>query len=90
FNETYPVFSPNGKWMAYTSNEQGPLQIFVRSLVPGEEGKIYVDGGYSPKWTISGDKLFYRSKNRIMAVSVATSPKFQLLEQPESIYESSA
>jgi len=88
-NETTPVFAANGKWMAYASDEQRSLQIFVKSFTTeGGKWKISVDGGFNPKWAMSGDRLFYQNGNKIMAVSVATTSQFQKLEQPEPFYES--
>ncbi len=88
-NEYCPVFSWDGNWMAYVSDEQGPNQIYVKSFAKeGEKRKISEGTGVNPKWGESDDKLFYQSGNKIMAVSVATTPKFQILDQPELIYES--
>ena len=65
-------FSPDGRWLAYSSGESGQFQIFVVSL-SGEGGKFQVstDGGLHPKWHPSGDRLFYISPRiELMAVDV--------------------
>jgi serine/threonine protein kinase len=87
--EEDPIFSANGKWIAYTSDEEGSDQIYVRSFASGGgKWKISLDGGFNPKWAVLGDRLFYQSENKIMSVSVTMTPAFQILEQPEPLYES--
>ena len=62
FNETWPVFSPNGNWLAYGSNESGKRQIYVKPYPgPGREEPISTAGGVSPTWSGDGGELFYRS-----------------------------
>ncbi len=62
FDEKWPVFSPNGHWLAYGSNESGTNQVYVRSY-PGLGGKqqISIAGGVSPTWSGDGSELFYVS-----------------------------
>jgi serine/threonine-protein kinase len=67
-DERYPVFSPDGRWLAYVSNESGDFQVFVRRF-PDTGGKwqISSDGGAYPMWSRSGRELFFESlDNRIM------------------------
>lgn len=87
-NEGSPTFSADGKWIAYASDEQGSFQIYARPFFgEGDKRKISLEGGFDPKWAVSGNKLFYQSKNKIMAVSVATMPRFQILGRPETVYD---
>jgi Tol biopolymer transport system component len=72
FNEGWARFSPDGKWIAYSSNESGPWQVYVRSF-PGSGGQwmISTDGGAQPQWRRDGKELFYISADRkLMAVDV--------------------
>jgi len=71
-NERSPVFSPNGRWIAYASNESGRDEVYVRPYPPGTGGQILIstDGGREPVWARDGRELFYRSGNRLMAVPV--------------------
>jgi Tol biopolymer transport system component len=65
-------FSPDGRWMAYHSDESGRLEVYVRAF-PGPGGKWQVStaGGVWPRWRRDGRELFYLGPdNRIMAVSV--------------------
>jgi hypothetical protein len=72
--------SPNGRWIAYASNESGRFEIYARPF-PGLGAKwpISTDGGESPRWSGSGRELFYRDpvKSQLMAVEVQTAPEFR-------------
>jgi eukaryotic-like serine/threonine-protein kinase len=71
-------FSPDGKWVAYGSNESGRWEIYVTSF-PGAHGKWQVSnaGGDQPKWRGDGKELFYLAPDgKIMAVSVTTGASF--------------
>jgi Tol biopolymer transport system component len=70
--------SPDGKFIAYGSNETGGLEVFVRSL-PDLKGKWQISngGGLSPLWSPTGDEIFYVSTiGKMMAVSIKTTPIF--------------
>jgi serine/threonine-protein kinase len=55
-----PEFSPDGKWIAYTSTETGALEIYVQAFPgPGEKHRISTNGGMNPAWAPSGRELFY-------------------------------
>jgi dipeptidyl aminopeptidase/acylaminoacyl peptidase len=78
FAEGSAKFSPDGRWIAYSSDESGRPQIYVQAFPgPGPKIQISNDGGTDPVWRRSGGQLFYRSFNRMMAVSVTTSPAFR-------------
>jgi eukaryotic-like serine/threonine-protein kinase len=70
-------FSPNGRWLAYTSNESGRDEIYVRPF-PGTGGTAQVStaGGGEPVWSRDGRELFYRSGEAVMAVPVSTEAAF--------------
>ncbi len=71
-------FSPDGKWVAYSSNESGRWEIYVTSF-PEAQGKWQVSnaGGDQPKWRSDGKELFYLSNDgKIMAVPVKTGANF--------------
>jgi eukaryotic-like serine/threonine-protein kinase len=71
-------FSPDGKWVAYASNETGKWEIYVTSF-PDARGKwqISTGGGEQPRWRGDGKELFYISSDeQMMAVQVTTGAKF--------------
>jgi Tol biopolymer transport system component len=78
YEETAPQFSPDGKWLAYSSDESGRREIYVQPYPPGPGGKwqISTDGGQEPVWNPEGGELFYRSLKKIMAVDIDTESGF--------------
>ena len=77
FNESAPRFSPDGHWMAYTSDESGHSEVYVQPYPgPGGKWQISADGGMEPMWNPNGRELFYRSGRKMMAVEVASQPGF--------------
>jgi serine/threonine protein kinase len=74
-NEGQAQFSPNGLWVAYSSNESGTLEVYVRSFPDGNiKKKISEGGGGEPRWNANSKEIFYRSAQSIMAVPVKISP----------------
>jgi eukaryotic-like serine/threonine-protein kinase len=75
FIEVGAQLSPDGKWIAYTSNESGPPQVFVQAFPgPGSRIQISTAGGSEPRWAPSGRELFYRNGDRMMAVPIDYTP----------------
>ena len=62
--------SPNGRWLAYASDESGELQVYVEPFpATGEKRQISPDGGSEPRWRRDGNELFYlASSNKLMSV----------------------
>jgi len=88
--ECCPKFSPDGKWIVYVSDELGPDHVYVAPY-PKPDVKWLVsteEGGGEPIWSPDGTELFYRSGNRLMAVSVQTEPTFRA-GRPEVLFEGS-
>ncbi|HXH33220.1 MAG TPA: hypothetical protein VNJ54_02280 [Plantibacter sp.] len=75
FNEYAPVFSPDGRWIAYVSDESGRPEILVVSY-PEAVGKrqLSTEGGTEPLWARDGTELFYRSGDRLMRVDMSRGP----------------
>ena len=79
FTEVGAQLSPNGQWIAYSSNESGATQVFVQAFPgPGSRQQISVDGGTEPKWARSGSELFYRIGDRMMAVPIEYTPALRV------------
>ncbi len=69
--EIHGAMSPDGKWIAYTSDEMDSYDVFVRPFPgPGGRWQISKDGGIHPKWSPDGRRLFYRLGRRLYAVDV--------------------
>ena len=82
FDETLARFSPDGRWIAYTSNESGQPQVYVRSF-PGSERKLQVStiGGTEPRWRRDGKELYYLSnEGAIVLVTVKSLVPLELGE----------
>jgi Tol biopolymer transport system component len=61
FSETHPEFSPDGRWLAYRSNESNRNEVYVRPFPgPGAKYPISSEGGSEPLWAKDGTKLYYR------------------------------
>jgi Tol biopolymer transport system component len=70
-DESGATFSPDGRWIAYVSDETGRHEVYVRpSPGPGAPITISVGGGIEPRWSRNGRELFYRNGNRMMAVTI--------------------
>lgn len=73
-------FSPDGHWLAYTSNESGQAEVYVIPFppTPGAKWLVSQGGGVQPRWNRNGKELFYISADsKMMSVEVAARPAFQ-------------
>ena len=70
FNELHGQVSPDGQWLAYTSDESGTWEVYVQSFpVLGHRRTISTNGGAQPRWRKDGKELFYlASDRRLMTV----------------------
>jgi serine/threonine-protein kinase len=79
--EYNPALSPDGRWLAYTSNESGQFEVYVRSFPNVEEVRKQVStaGGTEVRWSPSGRELFYRDgAGQMVAVDVVTDSMLSL------------
>jgi Tol biopolymer transport system component len=88
FSEAEAIFSPDGHWVAYASNESGRPEVYVRSfsmksgpaaVESGIKSQISNGGAAQPRWRGDGRELYYRSipDGKVMAVDIATAPTFR-------------
>jgi len=80
FNEDAPVFSPNGRWIAYTSNESRRKEVYVRQFpaVPGQgQYQVSGDGGTQPRWREDGGALYFLGPDGVlMEATTSTTADF--------------
>jgi Tol biopolymer transport system component len=77
FGESAPELSPDGRWLAYQSDETGQMEVYVRPFPEGgARAPVSLNGGTEPAWARSGRELFYRSGDSVFVASVAASPTF--------------
>ncbi len=81
-------FSPDGRWVAYTYDENGPPEVFVQSFPPGRgKWQISRGGGGPPKWRRDGKELFYANGGKLMAVEVKTGAETVEAGAPKLLFE---
>jgi dipeptidyl aminopeptidase/acylaminoacyl peptidase len=78
--EMHGNFSPDGRVVAYTSNESGKFEVYVQTLpLSDRKWQVSTDGGYEPRWRADGREIYYLSEDRkLMAVAVGAGPSFEL------------
>jgi hypothetical protein len=77
--ESSARYSPDGRWVAYDSNESGRYEAYIQSLDnPGLRWKVSQGGGVNPEWGPGGKELFFvGSESRLMSVPISQAPSFQ-------------
>jgi len=87
FDEWQSSFSPDGRWLAYISNESGTYQVYVVPY-PARGGKwqISTGGGLEPHWAPDGKRLYYHNAGKMMVVDVETHPTFSA-SQPRVLFD---
>jgi eukaryotic-like serine/threonine-protein kinase len=87
FEESDGRFSPDGPWLAYTSNQSGSADVWVRPFPrPGPPVRVSPDGGYDAVWSRDGKELFYRNGHKILSARVVPDATFRT-ETPRVLFE---
>ncbi|MEO7456869.1 MAG: protein kinase [Gemmatimonadaceae bacterium] len=88
YDEGGAALSPDSRWMAYVSNEQGGNEVFVRPFpdVSGGRWQVSSGGGSAPVWAHNGHELFYASGTRMYVVQVHPGPPFSA-EPPRVLFD---
>ena len=78
--------SPNGRWIAYQTDESGTTQVVVRPFpnVAARRWQVSTDGGVDPKWSTDGRELFYRQGAAVMSVAIGDDPA---ASRPAKLFE---
>ncbi len=85
-NETAPAFSPDGRFLAYVSDESGRLQVYLRSYPEGKVLGVSIDGGEEPVWSRDGRELFFRQGDQLLAVTFTAEPELAV-SAPAVLFE---
>ncbi|MFN2400779.1 MAG: protein kinase [Gemmatimonadaceae bacterium] len=82
FNEQHVALSPNGRWLAFASDQSGQQQVYVRRLDgEGDQVQVSLSGGNEPLWGPDGRELFYRTTEgleELIVATVQTQPEFEV------------
>ncbi len=90
FDEGAARFSPDGHWLAYVSDESGQSEVYVQPFPgPGPKIQLSKDGGFDPVWRRSGGELYYRNDDKMMMVSISTSPSLRA-SAPQMLWQAPA
>jgi Tol biopolymer transport system component len=82
-----PRISPDGRWLAYASEESGGLQVYVTPLDgPQARYQVSTDGGYSPLWSPDGRRLMYARGQQVISASLTFTPSFEVVER-QTLFE---
>lgn len=85
-NERSPRISPNGRWLAYASNESGRDEVYVQPFPePGRKEIISTNGGREPVWSPDGTELFYRRGDELLVVAVDAEREFRA-DTPRALF----
>jgi hypothetical protein len=87
FDEYRPTLSPDGRWLAYVSDESGRYEVYVQSWPEGaSRALVSTHGGMAPTWSADGTELFYQNGKAMMAVPVESGASFSI-GTPELLFE---
>ncbi len=86
FSEQAARVSPDGRWVAYQSNESGTIEIYLESFpVPGRKVQVSTEGGVQPVWSRDGRELYFRSSTHLNAASVSGGTSL-VVGQPRRLF----
>src|SRR5205807_9483214 len=92
FEDRGPRFAPDGKWMAYSSNESGRFDVYVRAFdgKPADSGRkiqVSLQGGYYPTWNPNGNELFFQGPDsKLYAVSLTNLGHSDSVPVPQALF----
>jgi serine/threonine-protein kinase len=87
FDESEAAFSPDGRWIAYVSNESGRPEVYLQPY-PAMDSRqqVSTDGGTEPVWSRGGTELFFRQGRKMLMVEVRSAPAISV-GRPRSLFE---
>jgi Tol biopolymer transport system component len=83
FVESYPAISPDGRWLAFVSDQSGQQQVYLRPIDgQGDQVQVSQTGGSEPVWAPGGSEVFFRGvvdgQAELMSATVRTSPQLEV------------
>jgi Tol biopolymer transport system component len=81
--------SPNGKWVAYVSNESGRIEVYLTAVAsPNQRWQLSTTGGYQPRWSRDGREVYFvTADSRLMAVAITIAADVQVA-RPRELFRS--
>jgi hypothetical protein len=89
FEERQAQFSPDGRWVAYASDESARFEVYLRPF-PASNGQFQVStsGGTAPRWRRDGKELYYIAPDgKLMAVTMATTGRTPVMSAPVALFQ---
>jgi len=91
FNQSYGAFSPNGRWVAYASDESGQSEIYIDSFPkPGTRLRVTTAGGTEPRWRVDGSALYFRRGSEVHAVRLLSKPAVLEVASVDRLFDAGA
>jgi hypothetical protein len=88
FNEFAARLSPDGEWLAYTSDESGRAEVYVQRFPSGiDKSQLSTQGGSHPQWRADGRELFYLAANRTLSALAVTLAPSLTAGRPGKIFD---
>ncbi len=88
FHEFGARFSPDGRWVAYASDQAGPLELWVRPFAgPGAPVRVSSGGGHDPAWSHDGKELFYHQGSKMFSARVTAQATGIRVDAPAVLFE---
>jgi serine/threonine-protein kinase len=89
FAESSAALSPDGRWIAYDSNESGGLEVYVQPFPTGPRTRISTASGMSPYWTADGKTIVYVTQTRVFTAADVSFANGQVqVGQPRALFDS--
>lgn len=91
FNQTHGAFSPNGRWVAYASDESGQTEIYIDSFPkPGTRLRVTTAGGTEPRWRGDSSALYFRRGPEIHMIRLVSKPPLLEVESVDRLFDAGA
>ena len=90
YNESQGQFSPDGHWVAYSSDESSRYEVYVRSFTGNSRFQISANGGGQARWRGDGKELYYISEGKLMVVPIKEDAATFLRGNPRVLFEARA